>query len=674
MDGLITLRVVQALSLTGLFAVIPAADACGPFFPSDVLTRTDEQLLAVPAADFIHELSLLPRPASFANIVPAVNDSADSDVVDLETFLMSTAGTQPELLKRLTVFRGELREYAEKLNVYNESRWLGEDASRPAFSKPDLTLLNGLPAEFELYERGAVAWYAGELPQARDAWRQVLRRPENQRKYRSVWAAYMLGRSYVESDPKEAAEHFGMTRDLAAKGFSDTTGLAVASLGWEARAWYLQKQYAPAIDLYMRQLASGDNRAAESLRVTARAAIKLPDIELAELVRTPLAQQVLVALILAEHGRNPRYDARPREGDPQRLLSAIEKSHTSAAGADRMAWLAYEAMDFAAAGRWAKLAPADSGLALFVRAKLALRDGDTRSAADFLAQSARHFPPNEEWGDSSSDDGPYCPHADTVGQLAILQLGRSRYIQSLDLLVQGDWWQGAAYVAERVLTAEELKEYVDLRYPKDKRGTPDQSDLRYLLARRLVRADRRQEARDYMPARLLPQFDSYSQGLRTGHDASLGPAKRVAGFWQAAMIARHSGLELMGCELYPDFAEFDGQFALQDTARERSQLREENRLNIATADELQRAGRSLPEPVKRFHYRYIATDHAWAAAQLLPDQSDETARILNEAGSWIATRDPDAADRFYKALVRRCGKTAVGKQAAERRWFVSNEP
>ncbi|MHC4569368.1 MAG: hypothetical protein ACYTE3_26885, partial [Planctomycetota bacterium] len=54
-------------------------------------------------------------------------------------------------------------------------------------------------------------------------------------------------------------------------------------------------------------------------------------------------------------------------------------------------------------------------------------------------------------------------------------------------------------------------------------------------------------------------------------------------------------------------------------------------------------------------------------------QSDQTARVLCIAGSWLKDRDPQAADRFYKTLVRRCGKTQLGREADRLRWFPKIE-
>ncbi|MBI4578239.1 MAG: hypothetical protein HY718_00960 [Planctomycetes bacterium] len=35
--------------------------------------------------------------------------------------------------------------------------------------------------------------------------------------------------------------------------------------------------------------------------------------------------------------------------------------------------------------------------------------------------------------------------------------------------------------------------------------------------------------------------------------------------------------------------------------------------------------------------------------------------------------DPKTANRFYKALVERCGNTKLGQGAAKRRWFPTQE-
>jgi hypothetical protein len=87
-----------------------------------------------------------------------------------------------------------------------------------------------------------------------------------------------------------------------------------------------------------------------------------------------------------------------------------------------------------------------------------------------------------------------------------------------------------------------------------------------------------------------------------------------------------------------------------------------------TPDELKRLENTAP-PQKRFHYRHRAAELGWWAASLMPNDSDKTAHILNTAGGWLKNRAPQEANRFYQALVIRCGNTRLGKQAAARNWF-----
>ena len=80
---------------------------------------------------------------------------------------------------------------------------------------------------------------------------------------------------------------------------------------------------------------------------------------------------------------------------------------------------------------------------------------------------------------------------------------RGDFIQALDVLFKGQLWEDAAFVAERVLTANELKQYVDA-LPKTeapKEGEDFNKKLRYLLGRRLVREDRYAEAKQYLRRR-----------------------------------------------------------------------------------------------------------------------------------------------------------------------------
>ena len=59
-----------------------------------------------------------------------------------------------------------------------------------------------------------------------------------------------------------------------------------------------------------------------------------------------------------------------------------------------------------------------------------------------------------------------------MAELGVLKLSRGEFAQALDALLRSGFWQDAAYVAERVLTTDELKTYVDQNWPM--RETPHQ--------------------------------------------------------------------------------------------------------------------------------------------------------------------------------------------------------
>jgi hypothetical protein len=318
-----------------------------------------------------------------------------------------------------------------------------------------------------------------------------------------------------------------------------------------------------------------------------------------------------------------------------------------------------------------------------------LRAGKLDDAAELLASVVQHFPLQPDTNNPSPPelkDSLYMPGStyltndpaaasQVLGEFGILRLTRREYVESLDALLRSGFWMDAAYVAERVLKADELKAYVDRRWPPPKPETDETNavtswnpiEIRYLLARRLARLERLTEAREYFPAEQLTNFDRLVQSLTSGRDESLSADLRARALFDAAKITRTNGMELLGTEVEPDWYIERGEF--EETAITVLRTNQAAQLIAAGEDELTRIQNLPVEPNQRFHYRYQAAALGWEAAKLLPDNSDETARVLCTAGSWIKLADPDKADAFYKAMVRRCRKTAIGGQADRMRWF-----
>jgi hypothetical protein len=191
-------------------------------------------------------------------------------------------------------------------------------------------------------------------------------------------------------------------------------------------------------------------------------------------------------------------------------------------------------------------------------------------------------------------------------------------------------------------------------------------EIRHLLARRLAREGHPEQALAYLAEDLRPPMEELANHLAAGRSRSRPAAERSRDLFQAACRLRHQGLELIGTEAAPDYAVVDGEYELDDDwYNHHPEARTGNKVLRPTAGESARLKRN-PPPSKRFHYRYVAADLAWEAAQLLPD-GDEKAGMLATAGNWIKGRDPKAAYRFYKELVR--GKTELARKAGDLHWL-----
>jgi hypothetical protein len=673
----------------------------------------DAAVLEAPEASFARELARFKLAPRRFEAKPAREGRA-SDEGRRTAQTHAEQSLEAELADlRAALKKAKVKEATQILAAHEiERRKLIDyvEAGAEATNKfPQIECVPGLPAEFADYLKGSLAWQNRALEDkapAREAWEQLLARPPEQRHFKSTWAAYMLGRSWQEDDPEKAIPWFEKVRELAKEGFADSLGLAAASLGWEARAYLDQKKYEEAIERYLEQMATGDPSATNSLRFTAARALKDPGEALIALAKNHRTQRVITAYALAQ----PLWESTASDSDEasaprttretciRNWLEAVEKAEvTDVESAEELALAAYRANQMALAQRWIKRAP-NSLIGQWLQAKLFLRAGKLDRAAAIMARVS-HYLPVEPRGTNEvapvalqdvlyMNESPYWIRRpigrQVLGELGTLRLARREYVQALNALLNAGFWMDAAYVAERVLTADELKAYVDGHWPpvsadqieeeNAKFGEDEISpvrlreQIRYLLARRLVRLNRSGEAREYYPPAWLSLFDAYQQALRTGWDKSQASDERARGFFSAAFIIRTNGMELIGTEVEPDWHVFQGDFVGSLTASARA-TNEGAKVLVASREELRRSASHDADPEVRFHYRYVAAALGWEAAQLLPNNNDETARILCTAGSWLKYRDPETADFFYKALVRRNRKTALGAEADRRRWF-----
>jgi hypothetical protein len=284
------------------------------------------------------------------------------------------------------------------------------------------------------------------------------------------------------------------------------------------------------------------------------------------------------------------------------------------------------------------------------------------------------------------------------GDFAAFKLQRADFVQALDLLLKGEVWNDAAYVAERVLSTDELKRFVDQlpstasspapSVPPKTYGWQKQINstarLRYLLGRRLVREGRYEQATHYLPSPFDQVLRRYVDALDTGANQSLPKNERAMALFRAAWIARYDGMEIMGTEMAPDGFTEEGAFPVPDLANQRltgkveqvsyggsgEQPKVVSTVLRANSEEVRRLAKTKVSPDVRFHYRLIAGRTAIKAAALLPNNTEETADVINMAGRWTKDQDERAADRYFDLLKVRGGETNIGRAAIARRWFV----
>lgn len=775
--------VASLVGVAGILVGVARLHACGPWLPEQILVSR-QVVLRTPVGDFAQEVMALTEEDGAPKLPPGLlrappSPSADnayvaapseevaaseeaSELSDALAYYKVPAERRDNLVVAYKSFRDELRRSTAAVRKPrgddgdNDFRFdehaQGVRQAAGSVPKPPPAVLppalaEGLPGEWADYLQGAYCFWRDDLDGARVAWERLLARPPAQRLYCSTWAAYMLARIVDEPDapPEDNARRYQRVRQLRAEGCRDLFNLASESLGWEARLAYVRHDQATAARLYYLQGVSGGGGnfdvISSSLRAVAQDALGHAETTpeaMAATARDPFLRRVITLYLACHRAYSepeppPVPDAtspggRKAEPDPaateRRWLAVLSDAGVNVVReAASVAWTAYQQADYQQAAAWLAKAPADDGLALWLRAKLALRAGKTDEAAGFFARAVRSFPVEIKDVDNNIDystqlalDGAAFRPRQFQADLGIVNLSRHDYEQALAALLRSGFWRDAAYVAERVLTPDELRAYVQRNFPRvpapsatpkpsptfepdtagpptptqaiqaslsaDHSANPAAYSLRYLLARCLSRDGRYAEAREYYPAPLWPKFDEYVAARKLGDTDRQPKDQRADALWRAAKIERWLGMELFGSEDEPDWFVEGGSFDddyYRDARLGRAQPGSEQGgttfpaptptppyVPPVSADEKRRVEKEQVHPEKRYHYRYLAADLAWKAASLMADQQEQTARVLAAGGFWLMSVHEDkAADKFHAAILRRCGQTTLGREAAK---------
>ena len=388
-----------------------------------------------------------------------------------------------------------------------------------------------------------------------------------------------------------------------------------------------------------------------SLRLTLRRlAHDVTDEQLVAWLRDPMARSIWLAYAWTRPVELEGLSGdRPLTLD--RLAAALDAAGPSedptAPTLDHLAAVAYTLGRYDLARAW--VAESTGPLADWIRGKLALREGDMDAALAGFVAAARHFEPEEVWTIRHTHHSPWgdshqwsrMPARERAQvEAGLLQLARGDYRMALGYLAKVPaHWSDAVYVAERVLTVDELLAFVveqPVSLPKAARER-----LRALLARRLMREDRPDEAVAWFddPA-LADDAAAYADAFERAHGAR-NPIDRAAAWLEAAALAR-PGFHLFGTEGYPDFVQLDGMYEMAPFPMDGPWF---------GPDESVRALIASTDPEGRFHYRMRASRHAEAAANLLPHTSQAFGASLCLAAVYATHRFRDRQLALYDRFV-----------------------
>lgn len=647
--------------------------------PSGFVWRSHDYLIQnVPDLDFNKELEALVE-SRIAQLPQGVGEAISSETAerrDAEEAL--TAGgidgdARLEALDTLAAARNAL----PPLDDFEHELWNwdgpkhGALIEKTAQADPEIisidfapfeSMVAHLPGEFLLYVKGASAYRQGKFHEAIRLWDMLLKYPPNARVYKSTWSAFMIGKAWLHLDTRRAIPWFEKTRELADGGFRDPLGLRAGSLGWQAFAELQTDDSAAAIRHYVEQFRRGTREektsAFNSFHYAIRAVFK-DDHPPDAVLQDPLVREIVTLAILS--GRGPERSARTWAVNLETRLPEVAKTM-----AGWMAVLYYMDREYANANAWVNRAPENDFYAQWVKTKANLR-GKYFYPDDYELEGLLSlYRALLEKGDSRALRYPEIEFA-LSNELGVVQLNHGSYIPAFRAFLKGRSVEDAAYIAECILTCDELAglisnlpEIADV--PTENYGWAEPvspKDILFgILAGKLAREGRYKDAEAVVPGRSYIEFES---AIASGRDETIQKRRRAESLFLAARIAREQGMELFGTRFAPDWSRYNGQRVPSGTDRLEG--------GVARPVEALRLNSNRPFPNRRFHYKWKAADLMWECAQLLPNNDELLAQALWYGGTYIAVEDPQGADKFYKELVHRCGKLPIGKDAENRRWF-----
>lgn len=572
---------------------------------------------------------------------------------------------------------------------------------------------------------------------------RILTLPPDQRRNLTAVAHYRAGRLLMkvtnwEQLNTERAQvrmqairsHLHAAKQAVKEGSPDICLISRQCDGWIA---YSQSMIAPAQTLEklgladfgqaLRTYLAMDQREDASGRTSALQLIaKLArDDAFAACAKDPDLRRLMTIFICSGGGEiaSERH-LRQSETDSyaRRWVAALEAAGVSAEeDALRIANLQYSAGEWDKCAETLRRLPTDDPMAALLRSRLSLRNQDVPAAIASLQPAIHHgglSPLSEYMSSASSRDYvesyDYYLQADSDdkqswtarvrGELGVLFLKNQEYVEAMGAFYYSLNERDAAYVGECLLTLDELKQAVDQSWhrPLMRPGSPFENngrfvpvryEVRHLLARRLFRAGRWEEALPYFPDEFRATARRYVELRREADRWRFNRLERADAYWRAALIMAKQGDSL----IHSDFGHYwspHGSWYVRDLEVEQTGWHEKpdlpklrletndwkvpNTYAAPSDDERKRARNWIKLNLDKPDYShriasYAAVDLIMKAVSYLPDNDLRGSQMLQYAGDILKYVDPKAANPAYRTLAIRFRKTPLGNHAWNRHWF-----
>jgi hypothetical protein len=620
----------QLLSI--LLLAASSAFSCGPYFPPSYLSDLDSHF--IENINVTKELVALAEEYGLLDQQwhPSGGSATSASADQLEFYKAANATNRNALSQAFDAYAKAIRSGA---------------TNQPPFEVPAEL------REFSLYLEGVAEMIENPEVTEPEAWDELLALPATNRHHRTVWVHYMHGNLAARTgNLAPAAAHWQACRTATAAGFADATGLANASFKTEYLA---QTNLADRIHYGVKAVAYYEKR---HDRKKLKQCMEFLRIDALKIVDTTDPIQLETAALF-QFG-NPEFIRRLNEAPPLQITP-------------RLAWFMYKRGDIEKAEAYLACCPVDDPLATWLRFRIAQRNGQRSIAISHLKNwlqqlrnSNRVFYEFQYYKDVS-------PRSAAYGNLGTLFASQNQMMDALACFVEAGAYQDAALIAERYVETEKLRQYVDTfasrpsnalkaqyyyeTYKLENSRDFTERHLAYLLARRLFREDRAEDALPYYPPALATLLQTYLEAIEQSERFRNTPNVRSAHLYHASRILRWKGMELSGTEFGPDYRIVDGLF---DWSGTREQIKAPTEIPEIYKE-------TAPTPDIRFHYRHRAAELALRAEKLSWNRHQK-ATILWSAGTWLKTRHPNDADVYYKKLAK-IRFQPLAQAADKQRWF-----